>query len=259
MKRIFIILFLSLLVSGVGIDDIYAAKSKAKSSSKKKVTRPTTSKIKKKEKKKEKPAETAEQKKKRLAKKNKKDTTKTSLTRPASSSVIKKGKNKTGTDSKTVQKLNPAQKSAVDKKLAKHKALKGKTFKSKKEAETAYRNSLASQKYDKRPDTRPDNIPNSYTHNGRRVDTDFYDGQYGVYTSPGIFRPYTATDFLIDAMVINALTTPRVQTVQTTPVVVERPPTNENDSKITMYILIFLGFLIICGVGTFLIFNRKSS
>ena len=272
MKRVFLILFLSFMVTGIGIgvDNVYAAKPKAKvktSKPKTVVRSTTTSKIKKKDKKEK--TETAEQKKKRLAEEKrkaelaKKNKDKTSLERSKSSSIIKKNDKGKDKDGKTVLKLDPKQKSAVDKKLKRHKALKGKTFTSKKEAESAYRNSLATQKYDKRPDQRPDNVPDHYMHNGRRVETDYQDGQFGVYTSVGVFRPYGPTDFLIDALVINALTTPHVQTVPivqtTTPVVVERPPTNENDAKITRMILIFIGFLFICGIAVFLIIKMKKS
>jgi hypothetical protein len=239
MKKTLLIFFLSLMVTGFGFDDIYA-KSK-------KVTRPKTkSVIKKREKKLTKTVE---------SKSN--DQSSSSVQRPTSSSIIKRSTDKS---KKTETKLTPVQKSAVDKKLAKHKALKGKKFKSKKEAEDAYRKSLASQKYDTRPQQRPDHVPEYYEHNGRRVQTEFYNGQYGYYASPGVFRPYTTKDFIVDMLVINALTTPRTaHVVSSTPVVRERRVTNENDVRITVIVLIFILILIVGGVGAFIFFSKRGS
>ncbi len=277
MKRIFIILFLSLLVSGAGIDDVYAAKSKSKSGSsksgdskkkqeKKQVTRPTgTSKVKKKDDKKK--VETAAEKKKRLEaekkaaelKNNTGTNTKSSLTRPTGSSTIKGKDGTSKNQTTTVPKLNASQKSAVDKKLSKHKALKGKTFKSKKEAETAYRKSLSNQTYDKEPDVMPDHVPRYREINGQRYETDFYNGRYGYRNSSGVFVVYDDDDFLVDALVLTALTTPRVQHVQTPQVVhVDRKPTNENDAKIVLYILLFIGFIVVAVIVGVIITKMKG-
>jgi len=224
------------MITGIGFDEIYA-KSKTK------VSRPTTkSVIKKKSKIPIKRVEKKPEKKK-------------DLTRPKSSSTIKKKPSK---DQKPVTKLTPTQKTAVDKKLAKHKALKGKTFKSKKDAETAYRKSLAEQKYDKKPEQRPEHIPESYEYNGRRVQTEFYGGRYGYYESPGVFRPYSTSDFVVDMLVINALTTPRTHTVYSSPIVRDQKPTNENDVKITIMILFFIFIIIAGGVGLYFYFNRRE-
>lgn len=261
MKKTFLIFFLSLMITGIGSNDIYA-KSK-------KVSRPKTkSTIKKKE-----PAKIVKPKKRstvpnkdldrpsspsvikrkkeipvKTAKPNEKDK-KTNLNRPTSSSVIKKK------DKKTDTKLTPIQKNAVDKKLAKHTALKGKKFKSKKEAEDAYRKSLASQKYDTKPQQKPDHIPEYYEHNGRRIQTEFYNGSYGYYESPGIFRSYNTNDFIVDMLVINALTTPRSTHVVSSP----RRETNENDVKITVIILIFFLIIIGAGIGIFFFLKKQGS
>ena len=181
------------------------------------------------------------------------------------------GRTKSGSKIKTTSKdAKPkgkiTKKSTVDQKMAKKLAADKRTYKSKAEAETAYKQKMGENKYKTKPATRPNHIPETYSTGGQTYNTVFVGGQYGYHVG-GVFRPYTYTDYVVDrAMMVaagmwmyddityhNGVASYHAPVVHTTPV--RSAPTNRND---VMIVLIVIGAIVAVVVIGFIIANRNN-
>lgn len=142
----------------------------------------------------------------------------TSTRRSSSTSFSKKSSSTTADKATTVKKASTTSKpkavaaTKTSKALQKKNATAAKKYGNKSTAAKAYRQenkakleSLASKKYDKQPETRPEHIPAQYSGpNGASYPTVYNGGYYGYYDPAGAFIRYAAMDMLVTSAMLRS-------------------------------------------------------
>jgi|GEM_PF-4312249 len=172
--------------------------------------------------------------------------------KPVVKSIERSKKSSTFKKKESTTKAVTTQKTGIDNKLSKKSATGKQTYKTKKEAQAAYRKSLPDNSYKVQPTVRPSHIPEYTTYNGVRTNTVFVNGRYGTYRN-GSFYAYDDDDFLVSdasmlaaGIMIGSAMDNQPRVTKTT--IVHRDATNSFDVFVTI-----IWICIICGIAGIII------